>query len=376
MHCDLFDPKAACAAHGCGITPCHCGTRRNFLKSIAALGAGTVLAAPSVWAQGAPSGQAPLLPNPQRIDVHHHMFPPLLQDAWKKANVRASPIALGWSLEASLAQMDRAGIATAILSVASGDLNLPRLGRDERRRKARLINNYAAKAITDHPGRFGLFAYLPMPDIDGALAEIAYALDIIKADGIALSTRYGKRFLGDPDYRVISDELNRRKAVVYVHTDRPECCYRPNPNRTGQATASPQDLNRTLLSLLFSGTFARTRDVGWIVSYSGASVPRLSDKAEALAKIQLRNAARVLPDGMDFELKRLHYETANAASSPNVAALLKYVPTSQVLFGTDYPFATPAHNLDDLKKAGFSPAELKAIGNENALRLLPRLKRT
>jgi predicted TIM-barrel fold metal-dependent hydrolase len=227
---------------------------------------------------------------------------------------------------------------------------------------------------SDHPGRFGLFAHVPMPDVDGTLQEIAYALDELAADGIGLSTSYGNQFLGDPDFKPVMDELQRRRALVYVHPGRPNCCGALTPQASESFAEYPQDTSRTVMSLLFSGTFTRTREVRWIFSHGGAAVPLLAGRVNALAKIRLKNQAQVLPDGLEFELKRLYYETANAAYAPNIAALLKFAPISQVLFGTDYPYVSVAETADDLMKIGLSAADLKAVENENALRLMPRLK--
>jgi predicted TIM-barrel fold metal-dependent hydrolase len=302
------------------------------------------------------------------------MFPPFVQERWKKDNIRTAPVAMRWTLEATLDEMNKGGVATAILSLASGGLNLPRLSTDENRKLTRMVNDYAATVRGDHPGRFGLFAYMPMPDVDGTLKEIAYALDELKADGIGLSTSYGKLFLGDPDFKPVMDELQRRRAIVYVHPNRPDCCDTLTPQVPGSFTEYPQETNRTVMSLLFSGTFTRTRDVRWIVSHGGAAVPLLAGRVNSLAKIQLKNQAQVLPDGIDFELKRLYYETANAAYAPNIAALLKFASVSQVLFGTDYPYVSVVENANDLSQAGLSADDLKAIENANALRLMPRLK--
>jgi hypothetical protein len=201
-----------------------------------------------------------------------------------------------------------------------------------------------------------------------------YALDVINADGIILDTSYGLKYLGDPDFKPVMDELQRRKAVAYVHPSRPQCCDTLVPNVPGSFTEYSQDVNRTVMSLLFSGTFTRTRDVRWIFSQGGAAVPLLAGRVNSLAKIQLKNQALVLPDGIDFELKRLHYETANAAYAPNMAALLKFVSVSQILFGTDYPYVSVIENTNDLMKIGLSPADLRAIASENAIRLMPGLK--
>jgi len=366
MRCDPVDAKAP--VHGC-VAACGCNSRRTFLKSFGAFGAATALSAPAVWAQ------SPSTTKPHRIDVHHHMFPPFVQELWKKENVRTTPVVMNWKIEDTLDQMNQAGVATTILSVlASGGFNMPKLGIEEHRRLARLANDHAAKIRSDHPGRFGVFAYVPMPDLDGALQEIEYALDVIKADGIILSTSYGNRFLGDPDFKPLMDEFQRRRAIVYVHPGRPDCCDALTPQVPGSFTEYPQDTNRTVMSLLFSGTFTRTRDVRWIFSHGGAAVPLLAGRVNSLARIQLKNQAQVLPDGIDFELKRLYYETANAAYAPNIAALLKFAPISQVLFGTDYPYVSVVENAHDLMRVGLSATDLRAIENENALRLMPRLK--
>jgi 6-methylsalicylate decarboxylase len=367
MRCD----DAKTPLHGC-LMACGCNSRRTFLKSFSAFGAATALSAPAVWAEG--GSPTPSTAKPHRIDVHHHMFPPFVQERWKKDNVRTAPQAMRWTLEGTLEAMNAGGVRTAVLSMASGGLNLPKLSVDEHRSLTRMVNDYAAKARSDHPGRFGLFAQVPMPDVDGTLKEIEYALDHLKADGIGLSTSYGNNFLGDPDFKPVMDELQRRRAIVYVHPNRPDCCDTLTPNVPGSFTEYPQDTNRTVMSLLFSGSFTRTRDVRWIFSHGGAAVPLLAGRVNSLAKIQLKNQAQVLPEGIDFELKRLHYETANAAYAPNLAALLKFAPVSQILFGSDYPYVSVAENVSDLLKAGLAAADLTAVETDNAIRLLPRLK--
>jgi predicted TIM-barrel fold metal-dependent hydrolase len=369
MRCDSIDRNAARAIPGCSAALCGCGSRRFFLRSMAAFGATAALGAPAVWAQGAPS--TPASP-PHRIDVHHHFFPQFLLDAWQKAGVRNAPVVQSWKLEATLDQMDRGGVATAILSLPTG-LNLPDLNAEQSRHLARLVNEYVVEAMKDHPGRFGLFAFMPMPDVESTLREIEYALDELKADGIGLNTSYGDKWLGHPDFKPVMDELNRRKAIVYVHPLAPQCCGNLMTNVPASFIEYPQDTNRAVMSLLLSTTFTRTRDIRWIFSHAGGAVPLLAGRINSLTKIQKTNADS-LPDGIDFELKRLHYETANAAYAPNMAALLKYVPISQVLFGTDYPYVSVTENVSDLGKVGLSGDELKAVESDNAMRLIARLK--
>ncbi|HLH95384.1 MAG TPA: amidohydrolase family protein [Xanthobacteraceae bacterium] len=357
------------------IQACGCGSRRTLLKSLAALGAAATLppaALPIAACAQAPASPVDAASPPYRIDVHHHFFPQFLLEAWQKAGTRNPPFVQGWKLEGTLEQMDRGGVATAILSLPTG-LNLPDLNTEQSRRLTRLINEYVATAMKDHPGRFGLFAFVPMPDIDGSLKEIEYALDTLKADGIGLNTSYGDKWLGHADFKPVMDELNRRKAIVYVHPRAPQCCGNLMPNVPASYVEFPQDTNRAVMNLLLSGTFTRTRDIRWIFSHAGGAVPLLAGRVNSLAKM-FKSGADALPDGVDFELKRLYYETANAAYAPNMAALLAYVSVAQVLFGTDYPFISVTENVTDLSKVALSEPDRRAIERDNATRLIARLK--
>jgi predicted TIM-barrel fold metal-dependent hydrolase len=239
----------------------------------------------------------------------------------------------------------------------------------------RRFNEYGAQAEKDHPGRFGLFGFLPMPDVDASLKEIGYALDVLKADGIGLHTSYGDKWLGDDAFKPVMEELNRRKAVVFVHPAVAQCCSSLMSYIPTSFAEYPQETNRTVLSLLFSGTLSRTRDIRWIFCHGGGAVPLLAGRVVSLAKIQATPAmAAAVPNGVDYELKRLYFETANAAYGPNMAALLKYVPISQVMFGTDFPYVTVGENVSDLLKTGLSAADLQAVEAGNAAKLMPRLK--
>ena len=347
--------------HAHGHEGCCGPSRRGFLKTAALVTGGALI-------PGGLLAQAPAGASRKRIDTHFHYYPPGV------GGELGSGISKRWSTQIAQDEMDKNGIVSAVLSVSSAPDEWWRLDAQQLRGKVRALNDFAAQMVRDQPKRYGQFAFLSMADVDGTLKEIAYALDELKADGIGLSTSYGNQFLGDPDFRPVMDELQRRRALVYVHPGRPDCCDTLTPQVPGSFTECPQDTNRTVMSLLFSGTFTRTRDVRWIFSHGGAAVPLLAGRVNSLAKIQLKNQAQVLPDGIDFELKRLYYETANAAYSPNMAALLKFASASQVLFGTDYPYVSVVENANDLMKAGLSALDLKAIENENALRLMPRLK--
>src|ERR1019366_1430625 len=136
----------------------------------------------------------------------------------------------------------------------------------------RKSNDYGAQLVKDYPGRFGLFAALPLPDQDGSLREIEYAFDVLKADGIALMTDYGDKWPGDPAFVPVFDELNRRKAIVFVHPTAPNCCTSLIPGTTGSWLEYLFDTARAITSFLVNGTFARFPDIRFIFCHSGGTM--------------------------------------------------------------------------------------------------------
>jgi 6-methylsalicylate decarboxylase len=238
---------------------------------------------------------------------------------------------------------------------------------------ARECNEYGARLVAEHPGRFGLFAILPLPDVEGSLREIEYALDTLKADGICLMTSYQSKYLGDPAFAPVMDELNRRKAVVFTHPVRPDCCRNLVPDVAEPVIELGTDTTRTVASVLFSGTATRCPDIRFIWSHGGGTVPfltmRLVNWANARKDLKDR-----LPDGALAALKKFYYDTAQAAHPYALSSLLKLVATSQVVFGTDFPFVSAAAVAQGLKDFGLGGDDLAAIERGNAAALLPRLR--
>ena len=307
-------------------------------------------------------------PAPHRIDVHHHLFPPAYRTAI--GNLAAGQPA--WTPSQSIEEMDKGGIATSVLSVSSPGVWLG--DNEQGRRLARIVNDYGAMTAKDHPGRFGLFAALPLPDIDGSLREIEYALDTLKADGIGLLTSYGDKWLGDASFAPVWTELNRRKAVIYTHPTTAACCGNNRDEVPAVMIEWATDTTRTAASLLFSGTAARYPDIRWILSHAGGTVPFLLSRF-VYQEATMKGKEQVLPKGLMYELKKFHYDTAQGNSPPALAALLKVAPLSQILFGTDYPFRTAAEEIAGLTTQRFPAKDLRAIERDNALRLLPELQR-
>lgn len=303
-----------------------------------------------------------------RIDVHHHHTPPPYVAAITAKNI-PGPVR-DWTPERSLADMDRAGVATALTSITTPALRF--LDDGEARKLARACNEYSARLAADSRGRFGMFAVMPMPHLDATLDEIAYALDTLKADGIGLLTSYGDKWLGDPAFAPVLDELDRRRAIVYTHPTTANCCGNLIPDVPESIIEWGTDTTRTIASLVFGGTAARCRDLKIIFSHGGGTMPFLTERFVRLPLINKSLAARV-PNGVEHELRRFYYDTAQAAHPYALASLLKLVPVSQVVFGTDFPYRTAADHVKGLTDYGFAPAELRAIERDNALRLLPRL---
>jgi predicted TIM-barrel fold metal-dependent hydrolase len=349
----------------------HAVSRSNFLATAGAT-ATMLLPGAHALAQGAPA--------PKRlIDVHHHFYSPELLSvmaAWQTKHNQPPlppPIA-GWTPEKSLAEMDATGIQTAILSVASmrglwfeaDPKSVPTL--------ARSCNDYVAKVMRDHPGRFGLFATLPMPNVDESLKEVKYAFDTLHADGIGIPTSWGDRWPGDAAFEPLWVELNRRKAMVVFHPYAPNCCGMLQPSINESYLEYPYDTARTVLSLLFAGTLAKYRDVRWTLCHGGGALPYLAGRIETLEANSHAKLDVIAPNGIDAEIKRMYYDTANATFPVTMAALLKEIPISQLMFGSDYPYVTGKQNLGPLESQGLSASDIAAIESGNAMRQIPRLR--
>jgi len=343
-------------------TPLNCACdshRRGFLTSLLGLGAATALPGCSTPA---------MAPQPPRIDTHHHFFSPAYVAELDKVG-QAPPIVKNWSLAKTLDDMDKAGVGTAILSVTTPQVQFADAAGA--RRIARESNEHAAKLAQGHPGRFGSFAMLPMQDTEGALRELEYALDALKADGIGLLTSYGNQWLGHPQFAPVLDELNRRKAILYTHPTLASCCRAPMPDVPPTVIEFGTDTTRTITDIVFSGTAARCPDLRFIFSHAGGTLPFLTERLLKMPVLDPRLAARV-PRGVLPELQRFHYDTAWSAHPMALASLLKLVTPQQVLFGSDYPYRTGEDHVKGLAAWGFAESDMRAIGRGNAERLMPR----
>ena len=352
------------------LSTCGCrGSRRQFLAGAAALGATALLPGQEASAQAAKT---------KLIDTHHHFYPPTYQKAWADwEDQRKIPhfgVQMTWTRENDLEAMDKNGITTSVLSLASTPGVWFDAGADKAHDMARLCCDFGAEMVRDRPGRYALLAPLSMMDTDTTLKEIEYVFDTLKADGVNLQTNYGDKWLGDPAYKPILEELNRRKAVAYVHPLVASCCGRLSVGAYPAVIEVPHDTTRTIVSLLLSGSFAKQPDIKWLFSHAGGTLPFVAGRIEAFYDQKARDAGAggFAPNGIEAEFRKLYYDTANATHPAAMAALMKLVPVSQITYGTDYPYF-PLDQIANLRQQNLAAADLDAIMSGNAARLVPRL---
>ena len=315
---------------------------------------------------------------PHRIDVHHHIIPPVYREAMRRAGI-TDPIPgvdyPDWDVQTTLAVMDRQGIATAIVSISEPGVNFGNLALA--RDLARQINEFSARLVADHPQRFGAFAVLPLPDVNAALRELEYALDTLKLDGIGLLTNYRGTYLGDDTLDALFAELNRRQVVAFIHPSTPPSKDQPTFGLPPSLYEFTFDTTRMVANLLYSGTLDRYSNLRLILSHAGGTVPYLTKRLTFGPTIGSYLKARA-PQNLIASLRQLYYDVAMSASSYTLPSLQALVDPSHILFGSDYPFMPEPGVADNVAGLadydGFDQQAQWMIERENALALFPRLQ--
>ena len=368
-------PNSSSPPHGLG---CHCHTngvhtKRSFLLSASAV-VGSAIADSSfkqVIAQAAKPDSRGI------IDVHHHLSPTTFIKALNEHKLGERPI-MDWTPARSIEDMDRAGVATAITSITHPGLWFG--DSAEAARLARECNEYATRLAVDHPGRFGTFASLPLPDVDTSLKEIEYAFDTLKADGIGVMTSFGDKWLGDKSFEPVMQELNRRRAVLYTHPTVASCCRNLMPDIHYSVVELATDTTRAIANLVFTGTASRYPDIRFIFSHAGGTMPFIYQRFVAYPFLDkalgLNNGIQgKVPAGVLKTLQSFYYDTAQAAHPMAMKPLANLVSAKKILFGTDFPFRTAADHVKGLGGCEFGEQDLALIYRGNALQLIPQLGR-
>jgi len=310
------------------------------------------------------------------VDIHHHILPEFF---WRETNKEHGPVGgiapPPWSQDSTLSFMDDAGIDVAVTSISTPGVHV---GNDRHARSlARRCNELSAELIQARPDRFGGFACLPLPDIDGSFDELAYALDVLKLDGIVLFSNARGVYLGDEKLDPLFAELERRKAVVFVHPT-------ASPDPSAHALGLPDslidfvaDTSRAIAHLHYSNTFARTPNVKYIFSHAGGSIPYLAARFAIIDEMGVIHGGAERGTSAET-FRRLYWDTALAWHDPVLQLLKSVVGTSQVLYGSDYPYLRRDLAIGSREHLArttiLNDADRTAVLSENALTLLPRIK--
>jgi len=292
------------------------------------------------------------------IDTHHHILP---------ANAPVGGLApLHWTKEASISFMDDAGIDVAVVSLSSPGVHTGAL--------ARRCNEFSAELIHRRPDRFGGFACLPLPDVDASLEELSYALDVLRLDGFVLFTNSNGVYLGDPVLEPVFEELERRKAVVYVHPN-------PSPDAVAHSLGLPDNLldfptdtNRAVAQMHYTNRFARSPNVKYIFSHAGGSIPYLATRFAIVDEMGFIPGGDQRGSAADM-FRRIYWDTALAASDPVLRMLRDVAGIDQVLYGTDFPYLRRDLAINTkqhvLQSSELNDLEKRAILGVNASGLFP-----
>ena len=306
-------------------------------------------------------------PGPQDfIDMHHHFEPSGRNNSGD-----------AWTIGAAVEELERHSVIAMGWSGPIFDTDV-----QPGRKKAREFNEWGRRIGVDHPGRFGLFASLPMNDVDGALAEIAYAYEVLKADGVGLASNYGDAWLGDAKFEPIFQELNRRKAVVYVHPFSAPCCSASKLSYQKDLISAPwiefpTNTARTILSLWNSRTTQRMPDIKFVFSHGGGVMPILLGRIAGFtgwSDVGPQGLKSLFPDGIYAEFGKLYFECAQAYAPETITMLRSIVPASHLLYGSDYSYFPVSHSVELFGRLDLPDAVRSMIKRENAAALLPRWK--
>jgi len=338
--------------------------RRDVLRGIGLAGAAAVLPATGLLGQFVNKSTA----KGGRIDVHHHHVPPAVGGGGRGPGGRGQ-----WTPERTLEQMEKFDISVAILSMTQMG-NILYDNTEKGRMMVRTGNEYGAKVMSDHPKKFGLFTGVPLPDIDGVMKEIEYGYDTLKADGVGIYTNDNQtRWPGDPYFDPMWKELNRRKALVYMHPLAPPCCTNLNDSVPVSMDEYDFDITRACTSILANGVLHKYPDVKIIIPHSGGTMPMIAGRIKDRYPHDPIHEAYI-PNGVIAELQKFYLDIAHAAFPYPMAAMMKFALPDHILFGTDYPFEPIESTVNEIPGLGLSPQVMRAIERENAEKLLPRFK--
>ena len=273
------------------------------------------------------------------IDAHSHCIYPEYLDMVAKNNALLEdgfPLPADWSAEQQLELMEKGGIEWTMVSLSSPQ---PYFGDvEESKKMCRFINEQLADAKRRYPDKLGFGACLPLPDVDAAIEEAIYALDVLGADSIKLASNSRGQYLGDPALEPLFEELNKRGAIVNIHPHRPE------PQQEGIFSAGPVpvfeficDTTRAVLNMIANGVIERYENVTVIVPHNGSFLPNICDRMKMVASILVPKGL-MQPVDVDANFKKLWFDTSGNPVPTLLKFLLTVADPSHVMYGADFPF--------------------------------------
>ncbi|MBQ9822089.1 MAG: amidohydrolase [Muribaculaceae bacterium] len=275
------------------------------------------------------------------IDVHSHIITPDFLLALQRHDAlldEGFPLPK-WDVEDQLRFMDEAGIGISVLTLATPQ---PYFGDAvESAAVIRQANEQSALVKRQHPNRFMFCAALPLPDVDAAIEEARYALDVLGADGIKLATNVGGQYLGTPELDTLFSFLNKRKAVVILHPHRPEPVNRQVMQQTPLAMQEYlSETTRAVSNMISRNVLARYPDVKVVVPHCGAYLPLSVPRMKSLTPVMQANN---LVGEIDWggNLAALYYDLAGSHSPEVIRILLTITTPDHLLYGSDYPYVAP-----------------------------------
>jgi 6-methylsalicylate decarboxylase len=310
------------------------------------------------------------------IDTHHHMLPDFFWRETENANAPVGGLApLRWSKETTISFMDDAGIDVAVVSLSTPGVHTGDSARASA--LARRCNEFAAQLVQTTPDRFAGFACIPLPDIDASLEELTYAFDVLGLDGCVVFTNSNGVYLGDAVLDPVFEELERRRAVVFVHPN-------PSPDAVAHSLRLPDNLldfptdtNRAVAQMHFTNRFARTPNVKYIFSHAGGSIPYLAARFAIVDEMGFIAGGEQRGTAADM-FRHVYWDTALAASDPVLRMLRDVAGIDHVLFGSDFPYLrrdlAVKSKQQILQSSALNDLERRAILGGNAADLLPRLR--
>ena len=312
------------------------------------------------------------------VDVHMHFIPDFYRHALALANM-ASPDGINelppWDEENFLRVMDKLQIETAMLSLSSPGVHF---GDDHKALQlARRVNDEERQLMKRNPGRIGVFASLPLPDVEASIEEARRALDHLGADGVVFESNHHGVYLGDPVLDPLYAELDKRSAVIFIHPTSPacECSARESKLYPRPMLEFLFDSTRSVADMVLSGVLKRFPNLKAIVPHAGAALPILMERIELLLPL-LGTPGESTPPSMREAMRQLHFDLAGAPVPQLLPALLSVADIKHIHYGSDYPF-TPEDSCSLLaERIASTPiltsADQALIWRDNALALFPR----